>query len=96
MTGVDMLGYSAGFITTLTFLPQVIKTYRERSARDISMNMFLIAAINEVMWIVYGALKQDMVIVLTNVVVLILSTTMIGFKLRYGKRPRRETVTGNE
>jgi MtN3 and saliva related transmembrane protein len=96
MTGVDILGYSAGFITTLTFLPQVIKTYRERSARDISLNMFLIAAINEIMWIVYGALKQDMVIVLTNVVVLIMSTTMIGFKLRYGKRPGREPATGRE
>ncbi len=96
MTGVDILGYSAGFITTLTFLPQVIKTYRERSARDISLNMFLIAAINEIMWVVYGGLKQDMVIVLTNVVVLVLSTTMIGFKLRYGKRSSGGPVTGNE
>ncbi len=85
MTGVDVLGYSAGFITTLTFLPQVIKTYKEKSAKDISLNMFLIAATNEVMWIVYGALKNDMVIVLTNVVVLAMSLIMIFFKLRYGR-----------
>lgn len=83
MNGVDILGYSAGFITTLTFLPQVIKTYKEKSARDISLNMFLIAAINEIMWIVYGFLKSDMVIVLTNVVVLVLSLTMIYFKVKY-------------
>lgn len=79
------MGYSAGFITTLTFLPQVIKTYKEKSAKDISLNMFLIAATNEVMWIVYGALKNDMVIVLTNVVVLAMSLIMIFFKLRYGR-----------
>ncbi len=85
MNGVDILGYSAGFITTLTFLPQVIKTYREKSVRDISLNMFLLAAINEVMWIVYGFLKSDMVIVLTNVVVLGMSLTMIFFKLNYSK-----------
>ena len=85
MNGVDILGYSAGFITTLTFLPQVIKTYREKSARDISLNMLLIEAINEVMWIVYGFLKSDMVIVLTNVVVLGMSLTMIFFKLNYSK-----------
>jgi len=86
MNGVDLLGYSAGFITTLTFLPQVLKTYKEKSAKDVSLNMFVIAAINEVMWVVYGALKNDMVIVLTNVVVLIMSVTMIFFKLKYGKK----------
>ena len=84
MNPVDILGYAAGAITTLTFLPQVIKTYKERSARDVSLNMFLIAAVNEVMWIIYGALKSDMVIVLTNVVVLAMSLTMIFFKIKYG------------
>lgn len=84
MTGVDILGYSAGAITTLTFLPQVIKTYRERSAKDVSLMMFIIAAVNEVMWIVYGVLKNDMVIILTNAVVLMLSLTMIFLKLKYG------------
>lgn len=86
MSGVDILGYAAGAITTLTFLPQVLKTYKEKSAKDVSLNMFLIAAINEVMWIVYGALREDMVIILTNAVVLLMSLTMIFFKLKYGKK----------
>ncbi|MFV0606686.1 MAG: SemiSWEET family sugar transporter [Niabella sp.] len=89
MNGVDILGYAAGAITTLTFLPQVIKTFREKSARDVSLNMFLIAAVNEVMWIVYGVLKNDMVIILTNVVVLLMSLTMIFFKIKYGKTVRQ-------
>jgi MtN3 and saliva related transmembrane protein len=79
----EILGYSAGVITTLTFLPQVIKTWKERSARDVSLWMFIIAATNEVMWIGYGILKDDWVIILTNAVVLILSLTMIGLKLKY-------------
>jgi MtN3 and saliva related transmembrane protein len=83
MTGVDILGYSAGAITSLTFLPQVIKTWKEKSAKDISLLMFVIAAINEVMWIVYGALLNNWVIILTNVIVLVMSLTMIFFKLRY-------------
>jgi MtN3 and saliva related transmembrane protein len=83
MTGVDILGYSAGAITSLTFLPQVIKTWKEKSAKDISLMMFVIAAINEVMWIVYGALLNNWVIILTNVIVLVMSLTMIFFKLRY-------------
>lgn len=85
MTGVDILGYSAGFITTLTFMPQVIKTWKEKSAKDISLLMFVIAAINEVMWIAYGALLNptNWVIIATNAIVLALSCTMIWLKLRY-------------
>ena len=83
MTGVDILGYSAGAITSLTFLPQVIKTWKLKSARDVSLLMFVIAAINEVMWIVYGALLNNWVIILTNAIVLAMSLTMIYLKFRY-------------
>ncbi len=83
MSGVDILGYSAGAITSLTFLPQVIKTWKLKSARDISLLMFLIAALNEVMWIIYGALLDNWVIILTNIIVLSMALTMIFFKLRF-------------
>ena len=79
----EILGYTAGFVTTLTFLPQVIKTWKEKSSKDISLMMFLIAAANEIMWVAYGILKNDMVIILTNVVVLLLSSIMITLKLKY-------------
>jgi MtN3 and saliva related transmembrane protein len=83
MSGVDILGYAAGAITCLTFLTQVIKTWNSKSARDVSLNMFLIAAVNEVMWIVYGALLDNWVIILTNVIVLSMSLTMIWLKFRF-------------
>ena len=83
MAFVDILGYSAGAITSLTFLPQVIKTWKERSAKDVSLWMFLIAAINEVMWIWYGVLLDNWVIILTNAIVLSMSLIMIGLKFRY-------------
>ncbi|MBL7743938.1 MAG: SemiSWEET transporter [Chitinophagaceae bacterium] len=83
MVFTEILGYSAGAVTTLTFLPQVIKTWKERSAKDVSLWMFIIAATNEVMWIGYGMLKNDWVIILTNAVVLAMSLTMIYLKLRY-------------
>lgn len=85
MNGVEILGYSAGAITSLTFLPQVIKTWKDKSAKDISLLMFVIAAINEVMWIFYGALltPANWVIIWTNVIVLSMALIMISFKLRY-------------
>ena len=83
MNGVDILGYSAGAITSHSFLPQVIKTWKERSAKDISLMMFLIAALYEIMWVVYGILLNNWIIILTNAVILVMSLTMIYFKLKY-------------
>lgn len=83
MTATDWLGTVAGAITALTFLPQVIKTFKEKSAKDVSLAMFIIAAVNETMWIVYGFLKADWVIILTNTVVLCFSLIMIVLKFRY-------------
>lgn len=83
MEFVDLLGYSAGAITSLTFLPQVIKTWKLKSAKDVSLWMFIIAAINEIMWVWYGILLNNWVIISTNLAVLIMSVTMIGFKLKY-------------
>lgn len=83
MSGVEILGYAAGVITCLTFLPQVIKTWKEKSAKDVSLMMFIIAAVNEIMWIVYGALLNNWVIILTNAIVLAMSLIMIYLKLRF-------------
>ena len=83
MAFVDILGYAAGFITTLTFVPQVIKTWKEKSARDVSLMMFVIAFVNEIMWIGYGVLRNDMVIVITNVVMIIMCSIMLYFKKIY-------------
>ncbi|SDE16475.1 SemiSWEET family sugar transporter [Niabella drilacis] len=86
VSGVDILGYIAGAITTLTFLPQVLKTVREKSVKDISLMMFIIAAVNEILWIIYGAFRNDWVIILTNAVILCLSLTMIYLKFAYANK----------
>lgn len=85
MLAVDILGYAAGAVTAFTFLPQVIKTWRERSAKDISLNMFLIAFTNEIMWLVYGIMLDNWVIISTNAVMLVMSGIMIWLKLRYSR-----------
>ena len=83
MNAADILGYAAGAVTAFTFLPQVIKTWREKSAKDISLTMFLIAFTNEIMWLVYGVMLNNWVIISTNAVMLMMSGIMIWLKLRY-------------
>ena len=85
MTAAEILGYAAGGLTAITFLPQVIKTWRDRSAKDISMTMFVIAFVNEVMWLVYGFMIDNLVIILTNAAMLFMSGAMIALKVKYGK-----------
>jgi MtN3 and saliva related transmembrane protein len=85
MSSTEILGYVAGIITAFTFLPQVIKTWKARSAKDISILMFVIAVINEILWIIYGFRIDSMVIILTNAVLMIMALMMIFFKFRYNR-----------
>jgi len=83
MSGTEILGYVAGAITTLTFLPQVVKTWKEKSAKDIALMMFVIAASCQALWIIYGVLSNNWVIILTNSIIFIMSLIMIFFKFRF-------------
>lgn len=78
-----VVGYTASAVTVFTFLPQVIKTWKERSAKNVSLMMFVIAIANEVLWIWYGVLVNDLIIILTNIVMMCMASVMIYLKLRY-------------
>ncbi|MEY2976558.1 MAG: SemiSWEET transporter [Prochlorotrichaceae cyanobacterium] len=80
---VDLIGYAAGTLTTLSFLPQVLKTWKSRSAKDISLAMFLMFCLGVILWIVYGAFNGDLPVILANVVTLTLASIILGFKFRY-------------
>lgn len=83
MEGSEILGYSASAVTVFTFLPQVLKTWKEKSAKDVSLMMFVIAFINEIMWIAYGVWIDNMVIIITNVLMIMMCSIMIVLKFRY-------------
>ena len=59
---ITIIGLVAGCLTTISFLPQAIKTWRSKSAKDISLAMFLCFCLGVILWIVYGALIQDILI----------------------------------
>jgi MtN3 and saliva related transmembrane protein len=61
MNTIQLLGLFAGGCTTIAFLPQVIKTWKSRSAKDLSLSMFSIFCLGVALWLVYGisALKSN-------------------------------------
>jgi len=73
----EVIGIVAGAFSCTTFLPQVIKTWKSKSTKDVSLTMFLIATLGTTLWLVYGILINSFSIIATNIVVLVFSLTML-------------------
>ena len=78
------IGLAAGTLTTIAFLPQVLKTWQSKSAKDISLGMFSTFCTGVFLWIVYGFSIGDLPILIANIVTFILAFTILVFKFRYG------------
>jgi MtN3 and saliva related transmembrane protein len=83
MSGIQILGLVAGTITSITFLPQVIKIWQTKSAKDLSLMMLLLLMLGVILWLTYGLLVMDAAIIYTNSMVLAMSLVMLYFKLRF-------------
>ncbi len=74
---------AAGTITAITFLPQVIKIWNTKSAKDLSLIMLLLLMTGVLLWLAYGLLIKDAAIIYTNSMVFVMSLIMLFFKLKY-------------
>jgi MtN3 and saliva related transmembrane protein len=83
MNFVELLGLSAGTCTTIAFLPQVIKTWKSRSAKDLSLGMFSFFCFGVLLWLVYGIFQHDVPVIAANFITLMLASTLLFFKLRF-------------
>ena len=80
---VDSIGALAGILTTIAFIPQVVKTWRSGSAEDISLFMFVLFSTGVLLWLIYGIAVDSMPIVAANAVTLVLALFILGLKIRY-------------
>jgi len=80
----ELVGYSAGFLTTVAFAPQVAKTLRARSARDISLGMYALFCAGVGLWLLYGLLIASWPVVVSNFVTLVLAGAVLILKMRHG------------
>lgn len=84
MSWVTLIGSAAAICSTVSYLPQVIRTWRTRSTHDISLGMFAVMVLATALWLIYGIALDDGAIIASNVLCLVLSGTILFFKLRYG------------
>jgi MtN3 and saliva related transmembrane protein len=83
MDSVILLGLVAGALTSLSFLPQLIKIWRSRSAGDISLAMYVIITTGFVLWLWYGIMISSIPVIVANVVTLLISAMILILKIRY-------------
>ena len=92
MMGVtDAIGFLAGALTTIAFVPQALKMYNTKSGKDVSARMLMIFSFGVVLWLIYGIMIGSLPVILANVVTLILSATIIALKIRYSRSNPRDT-----
>lgn len=77
------LGLLAGGLTTASFVPQVWKIWKTKSAEDVSLTMFVAFCVGVCLWLTYGFIKQDWAIIATNGATLLLGLAILLMKIKY-------------
>lgn len=81
---VEIIGMIAGFCTTCSFLPQVIKVWKTKSCSDISLLMYVVLVIGLAAWIAYGLFLGAPSIIYANIVTFLLAGAVLVMKLLWG------------
>ncbi len=77
------IGFFAGVLTTIAFVPQALDIWRKKSAKDVSLIMYAIFAAGVALWLVYGLVQESAPIIFANAVTLALAGAILWMKLRY-------------
>ena len=83
MAYAEFIGFAAGTLTSLAFLPQVIKVWKTKSTKDISLIMFIVLCIGAFLWFIYGIIINSLPVILANAITFVLAIIILIFKIRY-------------
>jgi len=83
-TITEFTGYAGASLTTVAFLPQVIKTVRLKKADEISLVMYILFCVGLLCWLIYGLLIVDFPLIGANGIALILAAIVLFFKMKFG------------
>ena len=83
MNLTDLIGTLAAVLTTISFLPQAMHTFRTKDVRGISLGMYSAFTLGVAMWLVYGLMLGVWPVVIANIITLALASAILVMKLRY-------------
>ncbi|MGA7369231.1 MAG: SemiSWEET family transporter [Nitrososphaeraceae archaeon] len=82
---VDIIGITAGILVLSSFIPQITKAYKTKKMSDVSIHLMILIASGMFLWVVYGLIRSDLVIVGTNATGSALNVCLLVMKIRYDK-----------
>nr|WP_294923520.1 SemiSWEET transporter [uncultured Flavobacterium sp.] len=85
MNFIDIVGLLAGICVTVSVIPQIIKVWKTKKVKQISLLTFSVLTSGIALWVVYGILKNDFPIIITNSISLFLNLIMVYFLIYYEK-----------
>jgi MtN3 and saliva related transmembrane protein len=80
----DLLGISAGVLTATSRVPQIVKTWKTRSAGGLSLTMYAMVCTGFLLWLTYGIMTESLPIILSNIVSLGFNAVLLVFRFRFG------------
>ena len=83
MNWIEIVGHTGALLSSLTFMPQVYKTWQTKSAGDLSMNMMLIVFFSTIVWLVYAIELMLWPVIVANTVICVLSVLLMYFKITF-------------
>ncbi|WP_417040677.1 SemiSWEET transporter [Cylindrospermopsis raciborskii] len=83
MDFVNILGLAAGTLTTIAFLPQMLQTWKTKSAKDVSFAMLITFMTGLFLWFIYGIMLGATPIILANGTTLFFNLIILGLKVKY-------------
>lgn len=79
----ELLGYLAAILTTISFLPQAIKTIKTKDTRGISLPMYILFTLGVLFWLIYGLHFNMIPVIIANIITLVLASIILFFKIKY-------------
>ncbi|WP_071189403.1 SemiSWEET transporter [Trichormus sp. NMC-1] len=83
MDFVTLLGFAAGLLTTIAFLPQMFQTWKTKSAKDVSFVMLITFMSGLFLWLIYGIILGALPIILANGITLFFNFIILWLKIKY-------------
>ena len=91
-TLVEVTGFLAAFCTTVSFVPQLARIVKLRSAHEISLGMFSLFSVGVFLWLLYGLWIGSKPVIASNALTLILSVTILILKLKFDRQNRKSAI----
>jgi MtN3 and saliva related transmembrane protein len=81
---IEILGYVAGIFVAVSFMPQVVKSWKTKSTKDIAISLTILNLTGQVLWTLYGIGINSIALIVMSSITLLMTASLLVLKLKYG------------